>query len=61
MEEEDNEVNKYKIVGHSLDSISINELENYILDLENEIERVRKNIDEKKSALGTANSIFTKK
>lgn len=59
--EEDQEEKKVEVIGHPLDSKSIKELENYIVDLDKEIQRVKKNIEEKKSALSDANSYFVNK
>lgn len=58
--EEDQEEKKLEVIGHSLASKSIKDLEDYIIDLEKEIERVKINIEEKNSALSDANSYFIK-
>tara|TARA_Y100000590_G_scaffold467644_1_gene647237 strand:+ start:1421 stop:1603 length:183 start_codon:yes stop_codon:yes gene_type:complete len=59
--EEDQKEKKLEVIGHSLASKSIKDLEDYIIDLEKEIERVKINIEEKNSTLSDANSYFIKR
>jgi uncharacterized small protein (DUF1192 family) len=57
----DEEVEKPKghVVGHSLETLSVDELEAYIVDLENEIKRVQDDIEKKKTSRSLADSVFS--
>ena len=46
------------IIGQSLESFSVHELETYIQALHNEIRRVQNDIKKKKASQDAANSIF---
>ena len=60
MDEEDLEPRRAKPKPRNLDPMSIEQLNEYIVELEAEIERVRAEIAGKKGHLGAAESLFRK-
>lgn len=60
MQDEDLEPRKQKPVVKNLDILSIEALEEYIVELQAEIERVRAEITKKQGARSAAESVFRK-
>lgn len=52
---------KGQILGADLSAFSVQDLHDYVADLENEIERVRQDLSRKQAALGGAQALFGSK